>query len=67
MLNSNNSLSNDLSNLIKTSLAEKLTNDLKQANEDLNLLQTNIGISETNTKSGMTVKVIKLAIIRVDI
>lgn len=51
MLESSSDLSNDLSNKLEAKLKETLNNELKQANEDLNLGQLNISNAQTNTNT----------------
>ena len=51
MLQSVTTLSTDLTNKLKAKLKETMVNELKQANEGLNLGQLNISNSEQSTKS----------------
>jgi hypothetical protein len=51
MLESSNELSNDLTNKLKATLKETMVNDLKQANEGLNLGQLNISNAEQRTRT----------------
>ena len=51
MLQNTNKLASDLSNKLSAKLTETITNDLKQANKGLNLLSTNVGVSQQKTSS----------------
>lgn len=51
ILENSTEMNNDLANKIEAKLTETLTNELKQANEDLNLGQTNVSTMQSSTET----------------